>query len=759
MSDRSESSLALTAALRVDDACLRFEAAWNGGERPRIEDYLGAAAGEERASLLRELVPIEAFHRRAAGERPSAEEYRSRFPDLDPAWLEPPAPPPSASATSPADTRRDEPSVAEDAPPLPPGYDYLALLGRGGMGVVYQARHRALNRVVALKMILSGQYADGEERSRFRREAEAIARLSHPNIVQIYEVGEHQGRPYIALEFLEGDPLSRRLGGTPMPPLQSARLVESLARAVQHAHEAGIVHRDLKPANILPGRGGVVKIVDFGLAKVVAQDQTQTQTGAVVGTPSYMAPEQAAGRTKEVGPPADVYALGAILYEMLVGAPPFRGDSVAATLELVREQEPVPPRQLQPKAPQDLEIICLKCLRKDPRKRYEGAGALADDLACFLVNKPIRARPVGQLERLGRWGRRNPAVAGLLAVVFVLLAGGLTVASRLWWLAEQRRRQAEEHLHQASEQRDLARSNLRAARAAVDEYCLRVSGDERLREGHRPLRKELLQTAVRFYEQFVRQQSDDPDMEAELGRGCLRLSSLTQEIADPMKAIPQAEQARAIFTRLARDHPTRSEYQEELAEALTQLGKLYRSTSQIPRALEASEAAVALRRELAGGAEDSERLPKLGVSLDELGQLYRLHSEPKAAEKWGFWPNTPKSPCITIVWSGPNTTSAKPTTCFADTIGPSSASRKPHLPRGGWLPGIRRSATTGWSWPGAAASWRTRSAIRESPRRRSPAPHWRSRRCGPYARGTPGTRSYRTICSTLTSAGPRRWTS
>jgi WD40 repeat protein/tRNA A-37 threonylcarbamoyl transferase component Bud32 len=305
------------------------------------------------------------------------------------------------------------------------GYEILGELGRGGMGVVYQARHTKLGRLVALKMILIAEHAGPEERARFQTEAEAVARLQHPNIVQIYEVGEQDGRPFFSLEFCAGGSLEKKLGGVPLPPREAARLAETLARAMHAAHEAGVVHRDLKPANVLLAKDGTPKITDFGLAKKLGE-VGQTATGAVMGTPSYMAPEQAGGKSADIGPLADVYALGAILYECLTGRPPFKAATALDTILQVVSDEPVPPRQLQSRTPRDLETICLKCLRKEPKRRYASALALAEDLRRFQAGEPIQARPVGRVERTVKWGRRNPVVAGLLAVVMLAVAGGVT---------------------------------------------------------------------------------------------------------------------------------------------------------------------------------------------------------------------------------------------------------------------------------------------------------------------------------------------
>ncbi len=330
--------------------------------------------------------------------------------------------------TGPALTPPAAPALPTSRPGSPyiPGYEILGVLGRGGMGVVYLAQQVALKRLVALKMIRAGSQADEADLARFKIEAEAVARLAHPNIVQIYDVGEHNGQPFCSLEFVGGGTLAARLTGTPQPPRQSAELVRTLALAVEAAHQRGIVHRDLKPANVLLAEDGTPKITDFGLAKRL-DDVGQTQTGAIVGTPSYMAPEQAAGQ-KQVGPAADVYALGAILYECLTGRPPFKAATILETLEQVRTQEPTSVRLLQPRVPRDLETICLKCLHKEPGKRYASAEELGDRLRLFLEGKPIPERPPGWPSKVVRAVRAHPlrsaaGVALLLLAAAALLAG------------------------------------------------------------------------------------------------------------------------------------------------------------------------------------------------------------------------------------------------------------------------------------------------------------------------------------------------
>jgi WD40 repeat protein len=309
-------------------------------------------------------------------------------------------------------------------------YEILAEVGRGGMGVVYKARHVRLGRLVALKMLLGGCFADPDQRQRFRAEAEAVARLQDPRIVQLFEVGDYEAGeglpcPYFTLEFVEGGSLAQRLAGRPAPPHQAAAWLEPVARAVHYAHQQSIIHRDLKPSNILLTGDGQPKICDFGVAKLLAGADLKTLSGMLVGTAEYMAPEQAEAKTS-IEPTTDVYALGAILYEMLTGRPPFKGTSPVDTLNQVRLVEPVPPRRFQPLVPRDLETICLTCLAKGPRKRYATALSLAEDLHRFQAGEPIIARPVSRWERAAKWCRRRPALAGLAAALIGVTVLGLT---------------------------------------------------------------------------------------------------------------------------------------------------------------------------------------------------------------------------------------------------------------------------------------------------------------------------------------------
>jgi WD40 repeat protein/tRNA A-37 threonylcarbamoyl transferase component Bud32 len=379
-------------------------------------------------------------------------------------------------------------------------YEILAEVGRGGMGVVYKARHRGLHRLAALKMVLAGEFASPAQELRFRLEAELAARVQHPNIVQVYEIGNYHGRPFLALEWVEGGSLANRLDGKPWPSREAAALVVTLARAIHVAHCEGVVHRDLKPANILlqKGEGGrkkrqgessepglaaspaselVPKIADFGLARPMERDVTLTHSGFLVGTPGYMAPEQAGGRSTSamVGTATDIYALGVVLYELLTGQLPFQGDSTLEVLRAVTSDEPVRPRRLQPRVPRDLEAITLHCLEKQPTRRYPSALALAEDLARFRAGKQVAARPVGPGARLARTCRRRPLVALLLGLLAVSFFGGLAGVTWKWLEANEERGRAEQNARVAiGEKREALfqayRARLSAAAAAISAH-------------------------------------------------------------------------------------------------------------------------------------------------------------------------------------------------------------------------------------------------------------------------------------------------
>jgi len=416
-----------------EEAVAEFESAWRRDERPDLSDFAGRP-DPSGGWLLVELAHSDLEFRAARGETATADDYLTMFPQL----AERPAVVASlreaerafALRLAEAPPRRPSPDVsgaaagADELPSLP-GYDCLSEVGRGGMAVVYRAVDRRLGRTVAIKTVRPG--ADRDERERLRREAEAVAALQHPNVVQVLQVFEHEGRLFVVSEFVPGGTLAARAAGAPMAADEAAALVEILADAVAWAHARGIIHRDLKPTNVLLAEDGTPKISDFGLAKRVGEDSELTRTGIVAGSPCYMAPEQIED-AMGAGPPADVWSLGAILYDLLTGRPPFRGTTVIETLDLVRTADPVAPRRLVPKLPRDLETICLACLRKEPTRRPPSAEALSEDLARFQQGVPVAARPIGRPELVWRWARRHPSVAVLSCLLLVLLATATTAS-------------------------------------------------------------------------------------------------------------------------------------------------------------------------------------------------------------------------------------------------------------------------------------------------------------------------------------------
>jgi serine/threonine-protein kinase len=431
---------------------------------PRIEQLLeelldSNATPEQVCATCPELLPV---------VRQRWRQIRRVEADLDALFPLREVPSTNRDALPPTPFVPTPPPPEGTALPQVPGYAVEAVLGQGGMGIVFRARHLRLNRPVALKMLLAGPYARPQELERFQREAEAVAGLRHPNVVQVYDVGDVDGRPYFTMELVEGGSLADKLAGTPCPAGPAAALVAAVAEAIQAAHQCGIVHRDLKPANVLLTGEGTPKVTDFGLARRLDGGEGLTLTGAAMGTPSYMAPEQARGDKGTIGPATDVYALGVVLYECLTGRPPFRADTATATLRQVVEEEPVPPARLNPRVPRDLETICLKCLQKGPGQRYVSAAALADDLRRFEKGEPITARPPGALERAARWVRRRPTAAALLAAGLLMLAG--VIAAAVWYAGDRARLRAEAHgrAKLATAALDDAEMHLKDLRAKLD---------------------------------------------------------------------------------------------------------------------------------------------------------------------------------------------------------------------------------------------------------------------------------------------------
>lgn len=471
------------------------------------------------------------------------------------------------------------------------GYEILGELGRGGMSIVYKARQPGPDRLVALKMILGGAHAGSEERIRFLAEADAIAQLQHPNVVHVYEVGEHDGIPFFSLELVRGGNLAQKWGGVPQPPRQAAELVETLARAVHHAHCRGVVHRDLKPANVLLTEQNEPKISDFGLAK---QERPElTATGAVLGTPSYMAPEQAAGDNRTVGPATDVYALGAILYESLTGRPPFQAQTALETLEQVRFAEPVPPLRLQGKTPRDLNTLCLKCLHKEPHRRYARAEDLAEDLHRFLAGLPVLARPSPIWEHVIKWARRRPAVAGLLASLALVTFVGVALVAWKW-------REAVQHKDLAERRGEIAEARFREARDLVDRMLTRVA-DKQLTEVPQmtAVRRELLEEALTFYQGFLAERGMDLSVREETARAYGRVGAIQQALGNFERAEEAYQQALASLQRLAEELPDQDNYRHNVAWAHVQLGSLWVQERRFSQAEDAYRIALSIRQALA----------------------------------------------------------------------------------------------------------------------------------------------------------------
>jgi non-specific serine/threonine protein kinase/serine/threonine-protein kinase len=532
------------------------------------------------------------------------------------------------------------------------------------MGVVYQARHLGLKRLVALKMILSGSHAGSSEAQRFIAEGEAIAALQHPNVVQVYDFGHHDGLAYMALEYVNGGSLNTRLREDPLHPRDAAWLVEKLAQGIAAAHAQGIIHRDLKPHNVLliapddsnPSQVAITKCVpkvtDFGLAKRVEGGSDLTQTGMVLGTPSYMSPEMAAGNSK-VGQPADVYALGAILYECLAGRPPFRGPTPLETVKQVVANDPVAVRQLQPKCPPDLETICMKCLEKAPEKRYGSATQLADDLRRFLSDEPILARPVSSAERLLRWCRRNPRVALLVstvALLLVLVASGSMAAAyiiskeqgetlRQKEIAEQSERAALVAAEAEKKAKENALSREAQTKAVMNFVEKRVFAAARPEGQEGGLGREVtLRKAIESALPYVGKAfPNQPLIEARLR---LTLGQSFYLLGDARTAAEQQETARALYTRhRGPDHP-------DTLDSMTRLATSYAALGRQVEALKLKEQTLALHKAKLGPDDPATlwSMNNLANSYGDVGrhaEAIKLHKETLALRKAKLGPDDP----------------------------------------------------------------------------------------------------------------------
>jgi tetratricopeptide (TPR) repeat protein len=609
--------LDIELARRIDAVCRRFEADWRAGRHPRIEDYLSDFAPERQAALQTELEALMHKLGPAREDRPETEGKAGSTPDAGTtppcAIVEAPTIEPAAPLTVPVpgeapdsvhedatipphrDRTIDLTPVAHDMPTTAHGqaaqadadvsepvrvryfgdYEIIREIARGGMGVVFQARQITLNRPVALKMILTGQLADETDVRRFYTEAEAAANLDHPGIVPVYEVGQHEGQHYFSMGYVEGQSLSQRLAGGPLPAREAAELIRHVAEAIEYAHQRGVIHRDLKPANILLDRNGNARVTDFGLAKKIQGDSGLTGSGQIMGTPSYMPPEQAGGKRGEVGPAADVYALGATIYALVTGRPPFHAATAMDTVIQVLSDEPVPPRRLNPSVPRDLETICLKCLQKDPAKRYVGAAALGEDLRRFLSGEPITARTVGRAEKSWRWCQRNPAVAALAGGIALTLVAGTIVATYFALRATRGERLALQNAAEARAVLSFLRTKvLAAARPKDQEGGLGINATVR--------------EAVDAAEADIQQSfADQPTVEASIRS---TLGSSYRYLGEPKRAVRQDQRGLELRQKfLGLDHPDTLQAMTELARSYFEAGRIADSLSLSEQALKRIE--------------------------------------------------------------------------------------------------------------------------------------------------------------------------
>ncbi|HEY7327387.1 MAG TPA: serine/threonine-protein kinase [Gemmataceae bacterium] len=497
---------------------------------------------------------------------------------------------------------------AETAPQLPSpprsfgDYTVLAAVGQGGMGVVWKARQKRPDRLVALKMFRAGDLASPTDVQRFRNEAEVIAQLDHPHILPVYEVGERDGVHYFSMKLVGGGSLADHLDSFRADPRAAARLLGTIARAVHYAHQRGILHRDLKPSNILLDAQGEPHVSDFGLAKRVETDSSLTQSGTLVGTPSYMAPEQTRSQKGAVTTATDVYGLGAVLYALLTGRPPFQGETVMDTLEQVREREPEKPSRLDSRVDRNLDTVCLKCLSKDPDRRYASAADLGEDLERWLAGKPVKARRAGRGERAWKWVRRNPALASLLAVVALSAATGV---AGLVWHNERLRAEAEK----TAQQRDAARDEQQRAAQVVDDMYTRVA-EEWLgpRPRLQPLQREFLEKALEYYEHAAEVWSDDPGLRRKIPGLYRRVGTIQTALGRHDRAEESLRRAVVGFENFAAENPNDSIVRNGLLGSLTDLGHALLATRRLPEAMQVYRRTIELAMKLVADFPDQPEL-------------------------------------------------------------------------------------------------------------------------------------------------------
>lgn len=617
----------------MEDLCDEFESRWRRGERPKIEDLLGHVSEEQRRNLLAHLLGVELHWRRRNSEIPAIEEYAQRFPQdweiVDDLFSEGKQVPSVANAQSETVHFRCE---THDSTVLGQSrrlgnYQLVEELGRGGMGVVYRAWQASADRYVALKLIrkdrLESLPRDRQSSviHRFEHEAQAAGRIEHDHIVTVYEVGELDGEHFFSMRYIEGQSLNDLLKDGSIDGRRAAAYLEPVARAVHEAHQHGILHRDIKPQNILiDAKTDRALVVDFGLAKLAEGAEQMTEAGDVMGTPPYMPPEQAVD-SSQVTAKSDVYALGATLYHAVTGRPPFQATSVLETIRMVADLPPLSPRQIDPRIDRDLETICLKCLEKNPSRRYPSAESLADELRRYLNREPIEARPLGIAGRSLRWCRRYPVVAVLLCctIVFFIAALGASIVGYV----------------QTSSALAVSERNYQWARDTVDRFYTRVSEEWLLNQpGMQPLRQELLELALSYYERFAKERADDPTIRDELAVTAYRLGRITEQLGSLEKAEQWYRRALNIQEDLVAHSPDDPQLRQALGDTLIAMGGVFLAQKKLDEAKADYQRAAEVRRQLADDDPgDCELQRKLANAYMNLGVVARESGDSQEARR------------------------------------------------------------------------------------------------------------------------------
>jgi serine/threonine protein kinase len=501
-------------------------------------------------------------------------------------------------------------------------YELIEPIAKGGMGIVYKARQKNLNRIVAIKMILAGQFADQGDIDRFYAEAEAAAALSHPNIVAIHEIGEMNGQHFFSMDFIEGKSLSGLIQENPVPPRLAAEFTRTIAETMEFAHEKGVVHRDLKPANVLLDKRQRPLITDFGLAKQVSNTSQLTMAGSIVGTPSYMPPEQAAGKIEEVGTWSDLYSIGAILYELLTGRPPFRASNPFETIRQVLETEPPSPRLLNPNVPKDLETICLKCLQKERTRRYSSCQVLADELGRYLRGEPIQARPISQVARFWRLCKRNPITASAIAMAVLVLITATAVSSVYYVKAARALVKSDESLSEAI--------------AAVNDFFTAVSEEDLLNQpGMQKFRQDLLSKPKSYFERFAAQRAGDPKVEVELAGAYFRLGEIASVLESPDEAIKPYLKARDIQEKIVARKPSDLPSLKALGDTVNAIGFVRNRQRDFKEANREFVTAVGIREKIAAAdpanAEYQRVLANTHMNIGSIAQANKKFEDARKA--------------------------------------------------------------------------------------------------------------------------------